>query len=295
MLNAFAFRLSTAARPVRRLAVVAALAALAACASPPETAAYYRDLEKLYTLTGHLRTETAPPDAPFTNADLIRNFESIAFHTEFTRNANYLESGKTPTRLVRWRGEVTYDVYGDAVGPEDERTLRELTERLAELTGLQFRRVNSKPNILIVIADRDFRTMFVRALNRRGMADRTRIIKEWSRSDRFPCVGQVGETGEASDDDTRGNIAIIGIKGETQGLLRKSCIHEEFVQTLGLMNDDDGARPSIFNDDQEFALLTAHDEYLLRILYDPRLRYGMTAEEGMPIVRQIVAEIGPGT
>ena len=59
-------------------------------------------------------------------------------------------------------------------------------------------------------------------------------------------------------------------------------------------HDDAQARPSIINDDQEFALLTRHDEYLLRILYDPRLEYGMTAAEGMPVVRRIVEEIGPG-
>jgi len=87
--------------------------------------------------------------------------------------------------------------------------------------------------------------------------------------------------------------AIIVIKAETQGLLRLSCIHEELTQALGLRNDDDRVRPSIFNDDQEFALLTEHDEYLLRILYDERLRHDMTVEEGMPIVRRIVEEIGP--
>jgi hypothetical protein len=38
---------------------------------------------------------------------------------------------------------------------------------------------------------------------------------------------------------------------------------------MGLANDSRQARPSIFNDDQEFALLTGHDELLLTILYDP--------------------------
>ena len=51
------------------------------------------------------------------------------------------------------------------------------------------------------------------------------------------------------------------------------------------------ARPSIFNDDDEFALLTRHDELLLEMLYDPRLRPGMTAAEAMPIVRVMAAEL----
>ncbi|MEL6700412.1 MAG: DUF2927 domain-containing protein, partial [Pseudomonadota bacterium] len=50
-------------------------------------------------------------------------------------------------------------------------------------------------------------------------------------------------------------------------------------------------RPSIFNDDEEFALLTTHDEALLRILYDPRLRRGMTERTARPIVAQIATEV----
>ncbi|WP_372802367.1 DUF2927 domain-containing protein, partial [Paracoccus seriniphilus] len=48
------------------------------------------------------------------------------------------------------------------------------------------------------------------------------------------------------------------------------------------------------NDDEEFALLTRHDELLLQILYDPRLRPGMTAAEATPIVRSIATELLDG-
>ncbi len=56
-------------------------------------------------------------------------------------------------------------------------------------------------------------------------------------------------------------------------------------------SDSPTARPSIFNDDEEFALLTRHDELLLRILYDRRLQPGMTKAQAVPIVRQIAAEL----
>ncbi|MFT7253735.1 MAG: hypothetical protein ACI81Q_001152, partial [Paracoccaceae bacterium] len=56
------------------------------------------------------------------------------------------------------------------------------------------------------------------------------------------------------------------------------------------------ARPSIFNDDEEFALLTTHDELLLRILYDPRLSPGMQPDQARPILRVIAQGLvaGPG-
>ena len=81
------------------------------------------------------------------------------------------------------------------------------------------------------------------------------------------------------------------IRAELPQRLRTSCVHEELAQGRGLANDSPDARPSIFNDDEEFALLTRHDELLLKILYDPRLRPGMPRAEAEPIVRRIAAEL----
>jgi hypothetical protein len=121
------------------------------------------------------------------------------------------------------------------------------------------------------------------------------FIERW-RFAPSPCAGRAYM--DANDDDgTKLNGEIIGdivaIKKEIPPELFETCVEEELAQSMGLMNDDPKVRPSIFNDDQEFALLTTHDEYLLRILYDDRLKAGMTPEVAMPIVRQIVAEMLP--
>ena len=58
-----------------------------------------------------------------------------------------------------------------------------------------------------------------------------------------------------------------------------------------MANDSPRARPSIFNDDEEFALLTPHDELLLEMLYDDRFQPGMTIDEAAPIARVIAAEL----
>ena len=85
--------------------------------------------------------------------------------------------------------------------------------------------------------------------------------------------------------------AVALIRAEHPDLVRLSCIHEELAQGLGLSNDSPSARPSIFNDDDEFALLTSHDELLLKMLYDPRLKQGMTADEARPITGMIAREL----
>ena len=84
------------------------------------------------------------------------------------------------------------------------------------------------------------------------------------------------------------------IRAENPSLLRLSCIHEEIAQALGLANDSPQARPSFFNDDDEFALLTNHDEILLKMLYDQRLQSGMSLSEAKSIIRALANEATQG-
>ena len=88
--------------------------------------------------------------------------------------------------------------------------------------------------------------------------------------------------------------AVAVIPSEHPDLMRLACIHEELAQSLGLPNDSNAARPSIFNDDQEFALLTRQDELMLRILYDPALRPGMTKAQARPIVETLASRLTGG-
>ena len=86
------------------------------------------------------------------------------------------------------------------------------------------------------------------------------------------------------------SAVIVLIRAEHPPLTRLSCVQEEMAQAMGLPNDSPEARPSLFNDTFEFALLTEHDAILLRMLYDPRLRPGMTADEVRPLLPAIAAD-----
>ena len=278
---------------VRAAAGMLAAALLAGCA--PTTAERYDAMTAAMERRGLMRTEIAPADALFGNAELIRNFERIAFFSEFAEPEDGPEGVRlvervTPSPLFRWTGPVRWKIEGDGADEADRAAMRRLAGRLAAATGLVFEEVEADPNMAILIASDQVRRDFVGMIREAGLESRMALAKAWARQDRFPCVGQIGSSGAGADRQVR---ALVLIKAETQGVLREACLHEEVAQSLGLPNDDFTVRPSIFNDDQEFALLTAHDAWLLRILYDPRLRHGMEAAEGMPIVRRIVAEIGP--
>jgi hypothetical protein len=85
------------------------------------------------------------------------------------------------------------------------------------------------------------------------------------------------------------------VRAEHPDLMRLSCFHEEIAQGLGLANDSPSARPSIFNDDEEFALLTRMDELLLKMLYDPSLRPGMRPDQARATIFSLASRVMGGS
>jgi hypothetical protein len=57
------------------------------------------------------------------------------------------------------------------------------------------------------------------------------------------------------------------------------CLYEELLQALGPINDDPTVPWSMFNDEVHKGFFDIYDQYLLNILYDPRIRPGMAADE----------------
>ncbi|MDD9876161.1 MAG: DUF2927 domain-containing protein [Magnetovibrio sp.] len=70
-----------------------------------------------------------------------------------------------------------------------------------------------------------------------------------------------------------------------------SCLLEEMTQTLGLPNDSDLVKPSVFNNRSQPTALNRTDVILLRALYDPRLHPGMAREPAMKVARQVIGEL----
>ena len=239
-----------------------------------------------------MRDERTPSDAPYTNADLARNFERIVFFSEFTLRDGALAPEERETPLTKWRRPIRYEIVGDAVTERDRETYAALARRFTTVTGLDIREAaqGEEDNLLILILSRVARRRAADFLEQAGGGANAGLVYRLRTDDyTIPCAATVG----ASARDPSIVQGIILIKAETSGLLRRSCAHEEFAQVLGPGNDFSEARPSIFNDDGEFALLTEHDEYILRVLYDDRLQPGMSRDQAMPIARRIIEEIRP--
>lgn len=255
--------------------------------------AYYADVEKVFRANGLMRTDIAPRDATFTRDQLVADFMQIALYDEYaTENGNFI-ARLTPSRLRRWQDPVRMSLEFGASVPEAQRrvdrsAIRAYAGHLGHVSNHPVTLSENGGNFTIFVVDEDERRALAPRLKTLipGIDHTTlRAITDLSPSN-F-CV--VFAFSAPMRHDYSNAVAVI--RAELPPALRASCIQEELAQGMGLANDSPEARPSIFNDSEEFSRLTRHDELLLRILYDPRLTPGMTEAEARPIVETIATEV----
>lgn len=258
-------------------------------------AAYYQRVETGHRTRGLLRVDGGGPDVPFDDRRLAETFMNVAFAREFSDVGSTLVRRETESILRRWEAPVAIEaIFGASVDPaqiaDDSASIRRFADRLGKTTGHPVRYVERGGNFRVLVLSEEERRVSGPTLKRLIPSIREREIELIENLDRASYCLVV-----AADPADNGVItqAVAIIRAELPLLLRLSCVHEELAQGLGLGNDSPSARPSIFNDDDEFGRLTAMDERMLSMLYDPALRPGMTADEARPIVRRLArAQLG---
>ena len=266
----------------------------ASVASPKSAAAaaYYSEIQRSLLAQGLLRTDGGGVDTPFDDRHLAENFIRIALYDEYSRSNGLFTRGETSSTLRRWEQPIRFRIsFGDSVPPErratDRARISSYLARLSQLTGHPISLVDQGGNFVLHMVSEDEREALGPALQRDmpGLSPRD-ISDVTAMAPTTYCMVYALSEGNTG----RYSRAVAVIRAEHPDLLRQSCIHEEIAQGLGLANDSPRARPSIFNDDEEFALLTRQDELLLKMLYNPELRTGMTEAEATPIVRRLARQ-----
>jgi hypothetical protein len=69
------------------------------------------------------------------------------------------------------------------------------------------------------------------------------------------------------------------------------CAYEEMLQALGPINDTDTVPWTMFNDEVHMGFFDVYDQYILNILYDPRIRPGMDADEVRALLPHVLADV----
>ncbi len=266
-----------------------------------DLAAYYRRIEAERVDAGLMRRDDGAPEGPISAAVLARNYIDIALHDEYLRTGGGFASRTSASTLRRWQAPVVMRLEFGANVPAamrqtDHAQVARLVQRMAEaarhsVSLLPHGQAGGANFHILVLTEVERRAIGPRLRDLVPGIDEAavRLVTDLPR-DAF-CLAMAF----ARDGADGYSEAVVIIRAEHPTLTRLACYHEELAQGLGLANDSPNARPSVFNDDQEFAFLTTHDLLLLRIHYDPRLRPGMTANQARPIVQQIAAELVAGS
>ena len=68
------------------------------------------------------------------------------------------------------------------------------------------------------------------------------------------------------------------------------CAYEELLQALGPVNDT-SVPWTMFNDDVDKGFFDVYDQYILNILYHPRVRPGMTREDVRALLPEVMRDV----
>lgn len=258
--------------------------------------AYYGQVQAALLSQGLLRSDGGGADTPFTDRMLAENFRRIALYDEYQSGSGGMVARTTQSELRRWEAPVRVGLRFGASVPAEKRAtdtarVASYLARLAQVTGHAIRLDDGNPNFFLYIVSEDERQALGPTLTAAlpGLTGpEAASITDMPRSTYCIVLAQSqGGSGVY-------NRAFAVVRAEHPDLLRLSCIHEEVAQGLGLPNDSPQARPSIFNDDEEFALLTRMDEAMLAILYNPALRPGMSEAEAGPIIESLARQMVGG-
>ncbi len=210
------------------------------------------------------------------NATLAEDFIGLTFA---------LESGQPLTRLLRYEGPIGVAVRSRSLTPY-VRDLDALLNRLRREAGIEINRV-SDPELaqihIVAVPSSQIQRVYPGAAcfivpgetSWNGFRNRPR-------RDRLRWSAQ----------RTLGTTAIFLPTDSTPQDVR-DCLHEEIAQALGTANDIYRLPDSVFNDDNFHSIVTPFDMLMLRTLYDPSLRSGMTKAEVSARAVGILDRINP--
>jgi hypothetical protein len=222
---------------------------------------------------------TAKPGAAgataFTDAQIMDGFFKIAFGAEFS----------TAGRVDRIRKyEVPVRVFAESRAKPDRRAqvatvVADIQSKIAHID-IAMARAQADANVIVtLVRDRDM----LRHIRRLYGVDRARQIQK---SLEPQCL-----SGFRKDDAYRivGSNVLIAV--DAGNFIFRDCLYEELLQALGPINDDDSVPWTMFNDNVEKGFFDVYDQYLLNILYHPRVRAGMTRDEVRALLPEIMPEI----
>ncbi len=222
---------------------------------------------------GERDTRRSVERVSFTDNEIADGFFKIAFGAE-------LQFGARTERIRKFDEPVRAFVIADGAATRRSQIASVVADIHARVDHLDLA-ITDDPkaaNLFIYLVPKRELGRTIRSL---FGADKARAI---SRSLSPECL-----SGLAKDPRNRIQRAVVILPADTDPQVFLNCAYEEVLQALGPINDNLSIPWSMFNDDVRMGFFDVYDQYLLNILYDPRVQPGMTKDE----VRNLLPEIMP--
>ena len=218
----------------------------------------------------------------FTDAEITEGFFRTAFGAE-------LRLAGPVNRIRKFDGPVRVYVESRARPNRRSQVADVVADVRARIQNLDIAIVDSaaEANVVVtLVRDRDL----PRAIDKIYGREHARLIQ---RSLAPQCLSSFRK--DETFRITHSDVLIVADAGD---FIFYDCVYEELLQALGPINDTNAVPWTMFNDDVQMGFFDIYDQYILNILYDPRIRPGMEADEVravlpqvMPAVRAFIARV----
>lgn len=206
----------------------------------------------------------------FTTEELLYGFEKTVFGLE------YRSWSWRPYLVKKFTRPVLFQVHNLSSRDRTQTVhqfVHEIDKRVDGLkTGIA--RDPAEANFEVYVVDR---------------AQYERVVKtEIYKSERANVPGRcLVRVVSGRDGIKRSAAVIVSDEGE---FLFKRCLVEEVLQGLGPMNDDEDLTHSVFNDSSRHSRFTVFDQLILNMLYDPRIKPGMSLKQTRSVLPLVVRD-----
>src|SRR5581483_685598 len=209
----------------------------------------------------------------FTNGEISEGFLKIALRAE-------LELGKSSERVRKFDEPVR--IFIESKAQPDRRAeiagvIADIRRRIDHLDVSTTDDREEANFVISLVADREIAAT-IRA--RYGSSRASQIEKSLAPQ----CLSGIGK-----DKQFRVRRAEVILPVDAGDFTFYDCAYEEILQGLGAINDDSSVPWTMFNDDVQMGFFDIYDQYLLNILYDPRIRPGMTKSEVERLMPDVLA------
>jgi hypothetical protein len=210
----------------------------------------------------------------FTDAEIVEGFLKTSF------GAEYQLAGRVD-RIRRYDGPVRVFAEGGRADRKAQlaKVVADIGQRVQHLDIAMTDRAEDANVTVQLVRDRDL----TRTIAKNYGSERAKEIKA-SLDPQCLSGFRKNERFEITHSD-------VILTVDTGDFVFLDCAYEELLQSLGPINDTSSVPWTMFNDKVSMGYFDVYDQYILNLLYDPRIKPGMTVEQVKAVLPAALADV----